>query len=111
MQRTDPEGIVIVCDFCGIDWDEVIPMVEGHHGSVICLPCLELALQHIAPPAAEYHCTMCLMRFGVTTPCYGPTERAKSANPAALICRPCIRQAATAFDKDPDTDWKAPKKS
>jgi hypothetical protein len=110
MQRTLPEGIVIACDFCGTDWDEVIPMIEGHHGSVICLPCLEIAIKDIAPPEAEYHCTMCLMRFGITTPCWSPKDKPTAANPLATICRPCVRQGATAFDKDPDTDWKAPKK-
>ena len=46
MQREEPDGIVILCDFCRRDWDGQEPMIEGHHGSIICLQCLKLALQH-----------------------------------------------------------------
>ena len=37
MQREDPEGIVISCDFCRRDWDGQEAMIEGHHGSILCL--------------------------------------------------------------------------
>ena len=33
-------------------------------------------------------------------------RRAHRANPDAAICLDCIKQAAKAFDRDPDVDWK-----
>ena len=43
MQRPEDGGIVISCDFTGIDWDERIPMIEGHQGSVLSLEALAMA--------------------------------------------------------------------
>ena len=44
MHGEDPDGIVIVCDFCRRDWDGQEAMIEGHHGSVLCLECLKKGL-------------------------------------------------------------------
>ena len=34
-----------LCDFCGEHWSEERPMVEGHHGSLACGPCLTAAFR------------------------------------------------------------------
>jgi len=114
MQRSEQDGIVISCDFCGTDWDPYDesnprPMVEGHHGSVICLECVKLALQQMAPCEGEYRCTMCI-REGLPPdlPRWSHTSAGPSPglNPTAVACRACIRQAAGRFSKDPDVKWK-----
>lgn len=109
MQRTVPEGVIIACDFCGTDWDEMLPMIEGHRGSVVCLPCLDRALQEQAAGEVEVSCTMCLRPVTPGRPHWSPPQRAAQANPEACICDDCIDQAARAFDKDPDVAWKRPR--
>jgi hypothetical protein len=114
MQRREPEGIIISCDFCGTDWDPYDesnprPMVEGHHGSVICLECVKIALVEIAAVPGEYRCTMCireglpadLPRWSHPSPAPSP-----GLEPMAVICRNCLNQAAGRFSKDPDVPWK-----
>ena len=32
-----------LCDFCRREWTEDSPMVEGHHGSLVCGRCLTVA--------------------------------------------------------------------
>ena len=110
MQRTENKLIVISCDFCGVDWDEVIPMVEGHHGSILCLDCLKLGLAKNAPQAEPFQCTLCLQHRIASTAAYRPSPLAPTANPNAYACISCIKQTARAFDKDPDIDWKWDKK-
>ena len=100
MQRTENDGIVISCDFCGTDWDQVKPMIEGHHGSVICLTCLEIALKQAVTHTGEYRCTLCL-REGLPA----TLPRWSSPASAATVCLDCLHQAAGAFDRDPDVDW------
>ena len=131
MQREEAGGIVISCDFCGTDWDEMIPMIEGHRGSVICLSCVEKALTGVglppgtetevnsdgdAPPGAtsgdtsggggggEFACTMCVRE-------HLPGSLARWASPdhPAVVCQDCIDQAARAFDRDKETDWSRPR--
>ena len=114
MQRTEEGGIIISCDFCGTDWDAYdpafsLPMVEGHHGSVICLACVKQALEQMAAGEGEYRCTLCV-RDGL------PADRPRWSHPDpqpspglnvhAIGCRACIRQAARRFHKDPDIDWE-----
>ncbi|MCE9589871.1 MAG: ClpX C4-type zinc finger protein [Planctomycetes bacterium] len=102
MQRTEDGGIVISCDFCGTDWDEVRPMIEGHHGSVICLDCLKLAVVQAAPAEGKYSCPLCLRdNIPATLPRWS-----HPSHPNAIACEECIHQAARAFHKDPDVDWK-----
>ena len=109
MQRTDPEGIVLLCDFCQRDWDGVEPMIEGHHGSILCLECLKLALKDQTQTAAvgpawtdgKFKCTLCL-RFNI------PASLAHWSNPAhpdAIVCQECIIQAAKAFSRNKDVPW------
>ncbi len=114
MQRTEPGGVIISCDFCGTDWDPydetcARPMAEGHHGSVICLECVKQALRQIAEGEGEYFCTMCI-REGISAdlPRWkhpGPAP-SPGLNPNAVLCRDCLYQAAGKFSKDPDVDWK-----
>jgi hypothetical protein len=115
MQREESDGVIISCDFCGIDWDPndhtyARPMVEGHHGAVICLPCLEVALKEMAPAGeGPWKCVLCLLddldesvqRWAHPDPSAGP-----GLNPGAHACRACIRQAAGRFNKDKDVDWE-----
>lgn len=95
MQREDPDGIVILCDFCRRDWDGQEPMIEGHHGSVICLQCLKRAAAEKAAGADKYTCTLCL-RFNM------PPSLPKWQNPdhpEAIICEECLEQAVKTFGK------------
>ena len=46
----DPEEISmsdVLCDFCGNEWKEEVPMIEGHQGSCICGKCLKMAWQQV----------------------------------------------------------------
>jgi len=106
MQRREPEGVVITCDFCGTDWDEVLPMIEGHHGSVLCLSCLKTALESLKPAPAEFKCTLCLQTHPTGDLQWIPTPLPEKANKYAASCKPCIFQAAGTFSKDKDVDWK-----
>ena len=102
MQRTDPDGIVLLCDFCRRDWDGQEPMIEGHHGSIICLECLKLALVQQATGAEKYKCTLCL-RFNIP-----PTlpQWKNPTNSEATICQECLYQSARAFSRTEGVDWK-----
>jgi hypothetical protein len=102
MQREDPEGIVIVCDFCRRDWDGQEAMIEGHHGSILCLECLKRALSEQKPAEGKFKCTLCL-RFNM------PPEMPRwinSDHPDAIVCQECLYQAAKAFSRNPDVPWK-----
>ena len=113
MQRTEPEGIVISCDFCGTDWDEIKPMIEGHHGSILCLECMQTALSQIEPGDSSFSCTLCLVEKGPEVPRWSFPERSSEllpgVNPGAVLCQDCLNQAAGTFSKDPDVDWKKPR--
>lgn len=112
MQRHFEEGVVIACDFCGLDWDEITPMIEGHQGSVICINCLEKAIQNTSIAVAPFKCTMCLRELeGSERKFWAPGERNERANQNAVICYSCIRQATRGFAKDPDMDWTPPEAS
>jgi hypothetical protein len=116
MQRTEQGFIIISCDFCGTDWDEVKPMIEGHHGSVVCLECLRLALDQQATSENKYDCTLCLRTLPGSKAAYRPPRGEDvplpvGANPIAVACESCINQAAGTFSKDPDVDWKRPARS
>jgi len=107
MQREEAGYIVISCDFCGADWDEVIPMIEGHRGSVLCLGCLKRALAEATPADAAFECTMCLREKTPGTKRWTHPEPAETPglNAAAQVCWPCLKQAGRGFGKDPDTDF------
>lgn len=102
MQRNEDGGIVISCDFCGTDWDEQLPMIEGHHGSVLCLECLKLGIDQAIPSDAKYACTLCLRH---NIPASLP-RWSHPSHPEAVACQDCLIQAAKAFDRDPDVAWK-----
>ena len=120
MQRTTDDGIVISCDFCGVDWDaydeeQANPMTEGHHGSVICLACVRRALEEAAPSEADFKCTLGLTDHDAGEVCWRhpnpPDPDAPGLNKHAVAHWDNIRQAGRAFGKDPDIDytWEAGK--
>ena len=108
MQREENGLIIISCDFCGTDWDEVIPMIEGHHGSVICLSCLKKALENAAPAEDAFDCTMCLQHRDAGTKSWYCSDATPSdgLNEHAMICWDDIRLAAKTFHKDRDVDFQ-----
>jgi len=109
MQREDPEGIVILCDFCRREWDGQEAMIEGHHGSIICLQCLQKALNEQAPREGKYKCTLCL-RFNISPELprwHGiATQTDKGETEQAIICQECLYQSARTFSRNPDIDFK-----
>ena len=96
----------VLCDFCHGSWDGASPVVEGHHGSIICGACLTIAYTRLVVEGngsapAGYSCTMCLEQreeAGWQSP----------AHPDACICRRCANQSARVLDRDPDYDWERP---
>lgn len=109
MQRRVEDGIIIACDFCGTDWDQVKPMAEGHHGSVICLDCVDTACRNVTLVIGKFKCVLCLREIeGTDRKCWSPGDRPENANPDAIVCYSCIKQAARAFTKDKDIEWTAP---
>ena len=106
---TNPDDVKpsdVLCDFCAAEWTEDRAMVEGHHGSIVCGPCLTVAYGAVGGGGLDdavpgYRCTMCL------------EERADAAwrspvRPEAFICRRCIELAAKQLERDPDTGGKRP---
>ena len=106
MQRPEGDGIIISCDFCGTDWDEQLPMIEGHRGSVLCLDCLKRALVEAQPADSAFTGTLCLRdNIPAATPCWRHPSPGPNANPDGILCEDCMKQAARAFHRDPDVDW------
>ncbi len=107
MQRTVAEGVIIACDFCGTDWDQALHMIEGHHGSVLCLNCLKKALEELEAKPGKYRCTLCLSE-GIDqskSRWSGSFSRADFEGSVGVVCESCVRQAARGFSKDEDIDW------
>ena len=102
MQRNEADGIIISCDFCGTDWDGQAAMVEGHHGSVICLNCVKKALEVAAVGEDKYECTLCL-RHNIPASLPRWTNQPKFS---AVVCQECLHQAAKALSKAPHAQWK-----
>ncbi len=102
MQKQVSDGIVICCDFCHLEWDGHSGMVEGHHGSAICLNCMEKALREKKMGEGKYACTLCLR---INMPPSMERSRHRS-HPEALVCQECLYQAAKAMTKAPHVDWK-----
>ena len=108
-EGTDPNNVQmedVLCDFCHTSWTEALPLIEGHHGSCVCGPCLTAAYRHVSILAnddrvGECQCTMCLETR--EDPCYRSTTQV-----SAIICRRCIKLAAGALERDPDFEWKRP---
>ncbi len=106
MQRTTPDGIVIACDFTGIDWDEQIPMIEGHRGSVLSLQALAMAVEGAGEAAENFECVMCKRAYEAGEKSWRHPDPPENANPHAVICWDCIQQADRGFARDPDTPWE-----
>ncbi len=108
MQRNEDGGIVISCDFCGVDWDEELQMIEGHQGSVLCLVCLKRALDEAQPTDEPFKGTLCLSDKPAGTKCWHHPEAQPSPglNVDAPLCWDCIRLAAKGFHKDPEVDFR-----
>jgi len=76
-------------------------MIEGHHGSILCLECLKVALKEQATGGEKYKCTLCL-RFNIP----GTIPRwSNAAHPEAIVCQECLYQAARGFSKNPDVEY------
>jgi len=81
-------------------------LIEGHHGSHLCGECLSLAYLAIVHEGKSDHqpeqaCTMCLEA----------REDESWRSPEfsdAVLCRRCVKQSATALEKDKDYTWKRP---
>jgi len=96
----------VLCDFCGREWSDSLPMVEGHQGSCICGECLSAAYRTVVlsapqePAQAGVRCTLCLENRD------DPTWHAAAGH--ACACRRCVRQSAAVLAKDPDFGWRKP---
>ncbi len=106
MQKQVPGGIQICCDFTGQVWDQEIPMIEGHRGSVISIAALALAVEQALPTPVSVACTLCLRTVEPGTRIWSHPAPPPEANREAVVCWDCIRQADRAFAKDPDVDWE-----
>lgn len=99
----------VLCDFCHRPWDPddpSRPLIEGHHGSHLCGECLSLAYQAIVHEGQNHRvagvaCTMCLEER--TDECWRSAEF-----PEVCLCRRCIKQGATALEKDKEYTWRRP---
>lgn len=120
---TDPDNVQmsdVLCDFCAQEWTADRQMVEGHHGSCICAPCLTDAFQAVvlegrddaadartAPDGSAGaspegpRCTMCLESRN--EPHWRGVGR-----PEAFACRRCIKMASVILERDPDAAWTRP---
>lgn len=110
MHRTHTDGSLIesTCDFCSRRWDPEGSelMIEGHQGSLICLKCLSIAYADVVlHGGGQEHqgkkCTLCLESRA-------QPEWQSPVNPSAHACLRCIRQAATALEKDKESGWQRP---
>jgi hypothetical protein len=112
MHQTDPNGILIAssCDFCSKVWDpagEEI-MIEGHKGSLLCLKCLSAAYAAVVlhKTGDEHKGKMCVMCLEERS----QPQWESPVNEGKLVCLRCMKQAATALEKDPETGWTRPGK-
>ncbi|MBX3358347.1 MAG: hypothetical protein KF745_07955 [Phycisphaeraceae bacterium] len=108
MHTTTPDGTVIEsrCDFCSALYGENI-MIEGHQGSLLCLKCLtaaytDLVLAGGGDANRGRKCTMCLEERS--------QPQWESPATSACVCLRCIKQSATALEKDGESGWARPKR-
>lgn len=114
MHQTHPDGshIASFCDFCRTRWDpQTGPiMIEGHQGSLMCVKCVSAAYRVVSiDKSGTEHtgkkCTMCLEERDQPQ-WESPIDDDHGTH--ARACLRCIKQAATALEKDPDAEWKRP---
>ena len=98
----------VLCDFCAQEWTSERQMVEGHHGSCICAPCLTAAFRAVVLDGRDdgagvdrRTCTMCLESRA-------EPHWQSAARPQALACRRCIKMASVILERDPDAAWARP---
>lgn len=112
MHKTDAQGQLIEsrCDYCTRIWDPegTELMIEGHQGSLICLKCLSIAYADVVQAGGGFQnqglkCTMCIEDRE-------QPQWESPVNEGVRICLRCMKQAATALEKDPETGWKRPGK-
>jgi hypothetical protein len=104
---TDPDNVRmsdVVCDFCGAEWSDVLPMVEGHQGSCICGGCVTAAYREVvlggrSTAPAGSTCRLCLEQR---------KDRAWAGPSGAVACERCIKQSAGVLSKDKDYGWTKP---
>jgi hypothetical protein len=110
MHKTNALGQVTEssCDFCSRVWDQsgTEIMIEGHQGSLICLKCLSAAYAAVVLHSdGEQNkgrtCTMCLEERN-------QAEWESPVNDGRRICLRCMKQSATALEKDPEVGWTRP---
>jgi hypothetical protein len=94
----------VLCDFCGAEWTEELPMVEGHQGSTVCGRCLTEAYRVVVlrkEGAGETgaKCTLCLENRD---------EPEWKGATGAVGCRRCINQSAAILAKDKEMGWGRP---
>lgn len=105
----------VLCDYCHQPWTDARPMVEGHQGRVICGSCLTVAYTTLGMSSEDdvntsFTCAMCRE---------SPDDRAAEGrgdipgwvspvHEDVWVCRRCVKQAAGALHKDPDTPWHKP---
>lgn len=103
MQRQVSGGIELACDFCGVTWDQVKPMIEGHRGSILCLECLAKAIEQAEESKEAFTCTMCRVEREEGMKVWRGEQLPGVQLPG--VCWDCVQQADRAFGKDADVDW------
>jgi hypothetical protein len=111
---TNPDDVAmsdVLCDFCGREWTEDVPFIEGHRGRHVCGRCLELARAELAGGAptgdvapAPYTCVLCredAADRAALRRANEPGWRSPIVDDA-VMCRRCAEEAAAALAKDPD---------
>lgn len=96
----------VLCDFCHREWNEDIPMIEGHQGSCICGNCLATAHAEVVVNGSdgalrEFGCPMCL-ETRQDREALGRGDEPGWQSPLyedAVICKRCIELAAKAAKK------------
>ncbi len=110
----DPDSMAmedILCDFCGQQWTDRRPMVEGHRGSCICGNCLSIAYAELMiykvydEPGAGEACVLCREEGREEPHWRSPVFEGDEAK---LACRRCVKQSAGVLHKDKDIAWSKP---
>lgn len=100
----------VLCDFCGREWGESLPMVEGHLGSCICGDCLRDAYLALVVAGGGGAGAGTEGERGACRLCREERDDGSwtGALAGARVCRRCVRQSAAVLQKDPDLGWRKP---